>query len=260
MPAAVATRTSGAILEVILDRPKANAIDAATSRELSAVFSAFRDDSDLRVAIFSAAGERFFSAGWDLTAAAAGEDYEADYGEGGFGGFVELPGLDKPVICAVNGMAVGGGFEIVLAADLVVAADHARFWLPETGLGLIPDAGAIRLPRLLPEVVANEVLYAGRRLEAAEAARFGLVNAVVDQANLMDAATDMAQRIVAAAPLAVAAVIDIVRRTRQLDLAAAFALLRSGEIASYEAVLVSDDAAEGPRAFSSGRAPRWSGR
>ena len=173
---AIRTVTDGPVLEVVIDRPKANAIDAATSRELSRVFAAFRDDPDLRVAILTGAGDRFFSAGWDLNAAAEGEDYEADYGEGGFGGFGELPGLLKPVIAAVNGMAVGGGFEIVLAADLVVATDHARFWLPEASLGLMPDSGSVRLPRMLPPAVANEVLYAGRRLNAADALRWGLVN------------------------------------------------------------------------------------
>ena len=131
----------GSTLEVTLDRPKANTIDAATSRKLGAVFSGFRDDPDLRVAIFTGAGERFFSAGWDLAAGAEGEDYESDFGPGGFGGFAELPGLDKPVIAAVNGMAVGGGFELVMAADLVVAAEHATFFLPEASIGLIPDAG-----------------------------------------------------------------------------------------------------------------------
>ena len=162
---------NGAVLEIVLERPKANAIDAATSRELSRVFVAFRDDPDLRVAVLTGVGDRFFSAGWDLGAAADGEDFEADYGEGGFGGFCELPNRHKPVICAVNGMAVGGGFEIAMAAEFVLAADHATFFLPETGLGIIPDAGVIRLPRQLPAAVANEVLYGGRRLGAAEAER-----------------------------------------------------------------------------------------
>ena len=145
-PGPVRVVADGPVLEVTLDRPKANAIDAATSRELSRVFSEFRDDPELRVAILTGAGDRFFCAGWDLNAAAEGEEFEADYGEGGFGGFGELPGLRKPVIAAVNGMAVGGGFEIVLAADLVVAAEHARFWLPEASLGIVPDTGSVRLP------------------------------------------------------------------------------------------------------------------
>ena len=257
---AVRVVEDGPVLEVTLDRPKANAIDAATSRELSKAFAAFRDNPDLRVAILTGSGDRFFSAGWDLNAAAEGEEFEADYGEGGFGGFGELPGLLKPVICAVNGMAVGGGFEIVLAADLVVAAEHARFWLPEASLGILPDAASVRLPRMLPAVVANEILYAGRRLDAAEAQRWGLVNSVVSGDALMAEARALADRIVQAAPLPVAAVTEIQKRTGHLPLADAFEMLRSGEMSAYEAMLASEDAAEGPAAFAEGRSPRWQGR
>ena len=257
---AIRAVTDGPVLEVTIDRPKANAIDAATSREMSRVFAAFRDDPDLRVAIVTGAGDRFFSAGWDLNAAAEGEEFEADYGEGGFGGFGELPGLLKPVIAAVNGMAVGGGFEIVLAADLVVAAEHARFWLPEASLGLIPDAASIRLPRMLPPVVANEVLYGGRRLDADDALRWGLVNSVVDASDLMSEARALATRVVEAAPLSVAAIAEIRDLTGHLPLAEAFERLRSGELAAYEAMLGSADATEGPTAFAEGRAPHWQGR
>jgi len=259
---AVRTTTSGdgTVLEVVLDRPKANAIDAATSRELSRVFAAFRDDPSLRVAILSGGGDRFFSAGWDLGAAADGEEFEADYGEGGFGGFVELPDRTKPVICAVNGMAVGGGFEIAMAAEFVVAADHARFWTPEAGLGIIPDAGTIRLPRLLPPAIANEMLYAGRRIDAEEAHRWGLVNTVVPADELMDAARRLAGRIAAAAPLAVAAIMEIDRATRHQSLDEAFATMRSGDLPIYQAMLGSEDAAEGPTAFAEKREPSWKGR
>ena len=134
-PLRVARR--GAILEVVLDRPKANAIDAVTSRAMGQVFAQFRDDPELRVAILSGGGEKFFSAGWDLNAAAAGEPPDADYGVGGFGGIQQLPGLNKPVIAAVNGMAVGGGFELALSADLILAADHVRFALPEIRSGTL---------------------------------------------------------------------------------------------------------------------------
>ena len=257
---AVRTTADGPVLHVELDRPKANAIDAATSRELSRVFVAFRDDPDLRVAVLTGVGDRFFSAGWDLGSAAGGEDFEADYGEGGFGGFCELPNRHKPVICAVNGMAVGGGFEIAMAAEFVVAADHATFFLPETGLGIIPDAGAIRLPRQLPPAVANEVLYGGRRLDAAEAERWGLVNRVVPASELADAAGELAHRIARAAPLAVEAVMAIDRATGHRSLDEAFAHLRSGDLGPYERMLASEDALEGPRAFSEGRDPHWQGR
>ena len=248
------------VLTVTLARGKANAIDAATSRRLSEVFARFRDDGELRVAIITGTGQRFFCAGWDLDAAVAGEPYDADFGVGGFGGYAELAGLRKPVIAAVNGMAVGGGFELVLAADLVVAAEHATFFLPETSVGVIPDAGSVRLPRLLPRPVAIEVLIAGRRLTAAEALGWGLVNRVVDGGDLLDAAAELADQIVASAPLAVEAVLDLVRRTERMPVSDSMRLLRSGAIDPYERMLRSHDALEGPRAFTERRPPRWTGR
>ena len=257
---AVRVTQQGSTLEVTLDRPKANAIDAETSRALGDVFTAFRDDPELRVAIFTGAGERFFSAGWDLAAAVEGEAYESDYGPGGFGGFPELPDLNKPVIAAVNGMAVGGGFELAMSADLVVAADHATFFLPEPAVGVIPDVGTVRLPKLLPAPVAAEVLIAGRRLTAADALRFGLVNQMVIGDELIGAARAMADRITALAPLAVAAILDIRRRTEGLTVEEGMALMRSGEIASYRRMLASEDAEEGPRAFAEKRSPVWKGR
>src|SRR6202048_3472882 len=122
MSEGIETTTDGPILEVRLNRPKANAIDLAASRRLNDIFSAFRDDPALRVAIVTGAGDKFFSAGWDLKVAAQGEPPDADYGVGGFGGLQELPDLNKPVIAAVNGLAVGGGLELALSADLIVAA------------------------------------------------------------------------------------------------------------------------------------------
>jgi len=256
----VHTTRNGALFEITLDRPKANAIDAATSRLLGAAFESFRDDTALRVAILTGAGERFFSAGWDLNAAADGEEFESDYGAGGFGGFGELPGLSKPVILAVNGMAVGGGFEMTMAADLVVAADHAAFFLPEAGIGIIPDVGAIRLPRMLPRQLATEILIAGRRVTATEALQWGLVNRVVPGAELMAAARELARRVVDAAPLAVAAILDLMKRTGHLSIEEGLALMRSGDVAIYESMLASDDAQEGPRSFVEKRPPRWTGR
>ncbi len=247
------------LLEVVIDRPKANAIDAATSRLMGEAFQAFRDDSDYRVAILTGAGERFFSAGWDLSAAAEGESYEADWGVGGFGGFTELEGLNKPVICAVNGIAAGGGFEIVLAADLVVAADQAEFLLPEAFLGFPPDTGSVRLPRRMPPVIAKELLLTGRRMGMEEAARWGLVNQVVPASELMDAAGRLAQRICEAAPLAVEAILEMIRATSHLGVEEALRSIRAGDVASYRRALDSADAIEGPRAFSEKRPPRWKG-
>ena len=122
MNAPIRTERRGRVLEVTIDRPKANAIDAATSRIMGDVFASFRDDPELRVAILTAAGEKFFCPGWDLKAAADGEPPDADYGVGGFGGLQELPGLNKPVIGAINGIAFGGGFEIMISCDIILAA------------------------------------------------------------------------------------------------------------------------------------------
>lgn len=246
------------VATVTIDRPKANAIDSTTSRALGEAFLAFEHDPGVRVAIITGAGERFFSAGWDLGAAAEGESFDVDNGVGGFGGFPDLPGRTTPVIAAVNGMAVGGGFEIAMAADFVVAAEHAQFFLPEARLGILPDAGSVRLPRLLPPHVAREVLIAGKRLSAQEASRWGVVNRVVPASDLMDAAAELAAEIAMAAPLSVAAILDIERRAAHLDAVEAIGAMRG--LRSYRACIDSDDAQEGTLAFHEKRSPRWTGR
>ncbi len=243
---------------VTVDRPKANAIDSATSRALGEVFLGFEHDPSVRVAIMTGAGERFFSAGWDLGAAGEGEAFDSDYGVGGFGGFPDLPARRTPVIAAVNGMAVGGGFEIAMSADLIVAADHAQFFLPEATLGILPDVGSVRLPRLIPPHLAREVLLAGRRLTAAECLQHGLVNQVTPGSDLIDAARALAERVKAAAPLSVAAILDIGRRTAQMDPIAAMAAIKDFE--SYRSAIDSEDAQEGTRAFNERRPPSWNGR
>jgi crotonobetainyl-CoA hydratase len=257
----VRTETSDGILVVTLDRPKANAIDVATSRALYAAFERLQRDPALRVGVVTGAGDRFFSAGWDLKAAAEGESVAADHGPGGFAGLTEFFDLDKPVIAAVNGLALGGGFELALAADLIVAADTAEFGLPEVGLGMVADSGGVlRLPRRLPRAVAMELLLTGRRMGAVEALRWGLVNRVVPGDELRSAALRLADDVRTGAPLAAAAVKEIVRRTESLDVEAGFALMRGGELEDYRAMLTSDDAAEGPRAFAERRRPVWLGR
>ena len=233
---------NGEILEVTINRPKANAIDAATSREMSAVFESFMKDPQLRVAILTGAGTRFFSAGWDLTAASEGEAFESDYGVGGFGGICELKYRPKPVIVAVNGMAVGGGFEIALAADLIVAAEHAEFFLPEANLGLIADNATIRLPKIVPPNIAREMLISGRRMSAAEAQSWGIVNQVTSTENLMTASRELAAKICAAAPLSVAAVLELVRDLEDVSTDNAMQVLRSNE--TYRAAINSLDAGQ----------------
>lgn len=248
----------GRIVVVTIDRPKANALDATASRELGEIFVGVMADPVARVAVITGAGERFFCAGWDLGAAADGEAFDSDYGVGGFGGFPDLPDRSKPVIAAVNGMAVGGGFEIAMAADLIVAAEHAEFFLPEASLGMLPDAGSVRLPRLLPAPLANEVLFAGRRLGAGELRDLGLINAVVPGAGLLDEALSLATRVVASAPLSVAAILAIRRDLGHLGVPEAMQALRGHP--DYRAAIDSQDAAEGTRAFTERRTPTWRGR
>ena len=257
----VHTEVVDGVLVVTLDRPPANAIDVATSLALHDAFARLDDDPGLRVGVVTGAGERFFSAGWDLKAATAGEAVDADHGPGGFAGLTELFGRPKPVIAAVNGLALGGGLELALAADLMVVADHAELALPEVRVGVVADSGGLlRLPRRLPAAVARELLLTGRRMTADEAGRWGLANRVVPAADLVDTALALAAEIRAAAPLAVAAVLEVLAATESLDVADGFALLRSGRLPTYTSMLGSDDALEGPRAFAEKRPPQWRGR
>ncbi|MEY3906609.1 MAG: carnitinyl-CoA dehydratase, partial [Pseudomonadota bacterium] len=215
---------------------------------------------ELRVGIITGTG-RFFSAGWDLGAANDGEAVDADHGPGGFAGLTEYFDLTKPVIAAVNGLAVGGGFELALAADLIVASTAARFWLPEAQLGMLPDSGGLlRLPKAIPARLAREMILTGRRMEADEALALNLVTRVVAPDALLDSAMDLAETIARSAPLAIAAARDILRVTEGLDVAQGYAVMRGGTIPSYRAMLASDDALEGPRAFAEGRPPAWKGR
>lgn len=260
MNPAVRTEAAHGVLTITLDRPKANAIDVATSQALYAAFRQLQDDPALRVAIITGSG-RFFSAGWDLSAATEGEAIDADHGPGGFAGLTEFFSLGKPVIAAVNGLAFGGGFELALAADLIIAAEHAEFALPEVKLGMVADSGGVlRLPRRLPRAIATELLLTGRRMSAQEAARWGLVNHVVPADALLPAAQELATTLVHNAPLALAAVKEVLRATETQALPEAYATLRSGTLSAYRAMLGSEDAQEGPRAFGEKRAPRWNAR
>lgn len=247
-----------AILTITLDRPKANAINTRVSGALARAFIQLRDTADLRVGILTGGGNRFFSAGWDLKAAAEGEAVTADHGPGGFGGITEFFDLNKPVIAAVNGLAVGGGFELALACDLIVAVEHAEFFLPESGLGIIPDSGGVlRLPRALPRHIANEMLLTGRRMSATQAQGWGLVNRVVPSELLMQEAEIMATQITANAPLALQAIKQIVRQTGNLDIDEGYRRMRTNFYPAYDLMLSSDDAKEGLEAHAQSRAPVW---
>jgi len=254
------TARNGQILEIVWDRPKANTIDAPLSREMGRLFAEFRDDPNLRVAILTGAGEKFFSAGWDLNAAADGADFLEDFGEGGVGGFPEMTDLLKPVICAINGLAVGAGFEILLRADFVIAAEHAQFMLPEVRVGMAPDIGTFMLPKLLPRQKALEILMTGRRFSAHDLASLGLINEVVPADQLMERARAFAQDLLRAAPLSLAAVKEAVHLTEGLSFEECYAALRTRSWPAFMKMLESSDSKEGAKAFVEKRMPEWKGR
>jgi crotonobetainyl-CoA hydratase len=255
----------GHVLEITLDRPKVNAIDIVTSRLLGAAFITLRDDPELRVGLVTAAGDRIFSAGWDLKAAASNEEvgkwWELDYGPGRFAGLTELWDLNKPVIAAINGHALGGGLELAIACDLLIAADHAEFAMPELPLGILPDSGGIqRIPRRLPYNIAAELLLLGRRMSAQEAKHYGMLNAVVPKDRLMETARDWADRIAGGAPLTIQALKEALKAIEGKSIREGFDVIRSGSLPTYERALLSDDAKEGVRAFSERRPAVFKGR
>jgi crotonobetainyl-CoA hydratase len=249
----------GPVLEVTLDRPKANAIDAPTSRSMGEVFAGFRDDPELRVAIVTGGGDRFFSAGWDLKAMAEAGEADLRLGVGGFAGLQELPDLNKPVIAAVNGMAAGGGFELAISADLIVCSETARFALPEIKNGILPDAASIKLPRRIAYHLALDLLMTGRWMDAEEAKRWGLVRDVVPQADLMASARELADQLASGPPLVFAAIKETIRETMHLPVQEAFDIVNGQRLPTVEKVMNSNDMIEGARAFSEKRAPVWTG-
>lgn len=252
------TSKDGSILEITINRPKANAIDLRASRRLNDVVSMFRDDPQLRIAIITGAGEKFFSPGWDLKAAAGGEKTDEDWGAGGFAGFNHPRNLNKPVIAAVNGIACGGGFEIVLGTDIIVMEEQARFALPEINVGVLPDAGTIKLPRRIPYHVAVEFLMTGRWMDAAEAKHWGLANHVVPKGQAMHKAREIARQLADGPPLLFPAIKQLIRHSEMVPEAQAFLLHDS--LDAVQRVNRSEDLKEGTRAFTEKRKPNWTGR
>lgn len=261
----IKTKKVGGVLEVTIDRPKANAIDLQTSRIMGDVFADFRDDPQMRVAILTASGEKFFCPGWDLKAASTvdgqeGDAVDGDYGVGGFGGLQELRGMNKPVICAVNGICCGGGLEIALSCDIILAADHASFALPEIRSGTVADAASIKLPKRIPYHIAMEMLLTGRWLDAGEAHKWGFVNQIHSADSLMQKAWEMAKLLESGPPLVYAAIKEVVRDAEDSKFQDAMNRITQRQLPTVDTLYGSEDMLEGFNAFTEKRDPVWKGK
>ena len=258
MSSPISTRREGGILEVTLDRPKANAINLQTSREMGLVFESFRDDPELRVAIVRTAGDKFFSAGWDLKAAADGDAVDGDYGVGGFAGLQELRDLNKPVLACVNGMAVGGGFELALSCDMILASAHSSFALPEIKAGTLADAATIKLPKRIPYHVAMDLLLTGRWMDAEEAHKWGLVNEILPDNEALEARVwELARLLESGPPLVFATIKEVAREAEGQRFQDTMNAVTKRKLRSVDVLYGSEDNLEGFKAFAEKRDPVW---
>lgn len=253
----VTTETDGHLLIVTMNRPdRMNALHPPANEELAKVFDAFAADPELWVAIITGAGDRAFCAGNDLRWQAEGNAITVP--ETGFAGLTARYDLDKPVIAAVNGVAMGGGFEIALACDLIIASDNAKFALPEPKVGLAALAGGLhRLPRQIGLKKAMGMILTGRHVPAEEGQALGFVNEVTSQEDLMARAKDWASQIMACSPMSIRASKQVAMKG--LD-TADFKEAFEGRYPAVSALFKSEDLMEGPRAFAEKRAPVWKGK
>lgn len=254
--------TKGHVAYITINRPEVmNAINPATSHELAGCFQEFEADDDLWVAIYTGAGDRAFSAGMDLRASAEAAASGQRPQPGPLGGMAGLTNprsyISKPIIAAVNGYALGGGFEMAMACDIIIASETAQFGLPEVTRGIIAGAGGVhRLPRHMPLKIAMGYMLTGKRMTAQEAHRWGLVNEVVPPDQLMPTAERWAAEICENAPIAVRATKQAALKGLDLPLEAAI----NNNYYWTERMRASEDALEGPRAFAEKRKPQWKGR
>lgn len=254
---------------VTINRPDVlNALNPATQFELQDAFDEFEQDPELWVAIITGAGDKAFSAGGDIQEMAkarlsgARDQHDYDIPETGYGGLTARYSLTKPVIAAVNGLAMGGGFEVAMAADLVVAAEHASFGLPEPKIGVVALAGGMHmLPRQIGMKPAMEILLTGDPIDANRAHELGLINQVVPAGQVMAAARKMAERILMCSPIAVQATKQCATQgLGHASVKGAHAAQEGGDFERYNAVFGSDDLTEGLIAFTEKRRPAWRGR
>ena len=259
--AAVLVERRGNVLLITINRPDArNAINGAVSAGIGDALAQAQADDEVRAVVLTGAGDKSFSAGADLKAIANRENiFHPEHPEWGFAGYVQHF-IDKPTIAAVNGTALGGGTELALASDLVIAEQRAQFGLPEVKRGLVAGAGGVfRIVDQLPRKVALELLYTGDPISAADAAQWGLVNRVVEDGKALEAALELAERITGNAPLSVQASKRIAYGVDDgviTDEVSGWA--RTGR--EFSTLLRSEDAKKGPRAFAEKRAPVWKAR